>query len=190
MKFTPVVYESGKHGERGYDLYSNLLKSRTIWIGGCIDEDLGNIISTSILYLRQTKGDITIFINSPGGYVSEGLAIYDAIKSFDGGVVNTRCIGQACSMAVPILAAGTKGNRFIYPNARVMIHQPSGGTSGRSTDIEVYANEIAHTRKLLDDILVSETKIKAKDIRNYTNSDKYIGADEAIELGIVDNKWK
>lgn len=187
----PSIYVSGKHGERQYDIFSRFLSDRVIWISGPIDEMLADNVVASLMYLqRQSNEDITIYINSPGGYVVSGLSIYDAMKSINNCVLKTRCIGQAASMAVPILSAGTKGERKIYPNARVMVHQPSGGYSGVSKDVEIYAEELKNTRNILNSILAKESGRTKKELEALTERDTYMGAKEAIDFGFVDRVWK
>ncbi len=181
-----VVEQSGR-GERSYDIYSRLLKDRIIFLGTEIDEQVANVVVAQLLFLESEdpEKDVFLYINSPGGVVSAGLAIYDTMQYIKP-PVSTICMGQAASMAATLLAAGTDGKRIALPNSRVMIHQPLGGTRGQATDIEIHAKEILGTRKILNEILVKHTKQSLKKIEKDTDRDFFMSAEEALKYGIVD----
>lgn len=183
----PIVIEKSAGGERAYDIYSRLLKDRILFIGGAIDDDLSNIIIAQLLFLQsQDSGkDINVYINSPGGSVTAGLAIYDTMQ-FLKCKVATYCIGQAASMGAILLAAGEKGKRFSLPNSRIMIHQPWGGASGQATDIQIQANEILRLKDTLTDIIVRHTGKKKADVSKDMDRDFFMSAEEAKKYGIVD----
>lgn len=181
-----VVEQTGR-GERGYDIFSRLLKDRIIFIGSIIDDDTANLIIAQMLYLEaEDPGkDINLYINNPGGVVTAGLAIYDTIQYIRSDV-STICIGQAASMGALLLAAGTKGKRFALPHARIMIHQPLGGVQGQATDIDIQAREIIRMREELNKILVKHTGQQLDKIQKDTDRDFFMTAEAAKEYGIID----
>jgi ATP-dependent Clp protease protease subunit len=183
----PMVIEQTGHGERAYDIYSRLLKDRILFLNTGIDDDVSSIVVAQLLFLQNedVKKDIHMYINSPGGMVTSGLAIYDTMKLLKAPVA-TYCIGQAASMAAVLLAAGTKGKRHILPSARVMIHQPHGGAQGQATDIQIQAKEIQHNKDKLNKILADCTGKSLKTIEKDTDRDYFMDADEAVAYGIVD----
>jgi ATP-dependent Clp protease protease subunit len=183
----PHVIEQTGRGERGYDIYSRLLVDRIVFLGTPVDDMVANVIIAQLLFLQMTdpKKDVHLYINSPGGSVTAGLAIYDTIQ-FLTCDVNTYCIGQAASMGAVLLAAGTKGKRYALPNARIMIHQPWGGAQGTAADIEIQAEEILHARTLLNGVLAKHTGRPLTQIERDTERDKYLSAPEAREYGIID----
>ncbi|MCX7821141.1 MAG: ATP-dependent Clp endopeptidase proteolytic subunit ClpP, partial [Brevinematales bacterium] len=180
----PMVIEQSSRGERAYDIYSRLLKDRIIFLGQPIDDDIANLVIAQLLFLEaeEPERDISLYINSPGGVVSAGLAIYDTIQ-FIKSDVSTICIGQAASMGAVLLAAGTKGKRFILPNARVMIHQPSGGVQGQASDIKIQAEEMLRTKSILDNLLSKHTGQPIDKIEKDTERDFFMSADEAKLYG-------
>jgi ATP-dependent Clp protease protease subunit len=182
-----MVVEQSDRGERAYDIYSRLLKERIIFIGEPIDDDVANVIIAQMLFLdgEDSGKEISIYINSPGGVVSAGMAIYDTMQYIKS-PVTTICVGQAASMASVLLAAGTKGKRFILPNSRVLIHQPMGGVQGQASDIDIHAKEILKLRDRLNKILVKHTGQTLKKIEKDTDRDYFMSAEEAKEYGIVD----
>ncbi|MBE6404558.1 MAG: ATP-dependent Clp endopeptidase proteolytic subunit ClpP [Lentisphaerae bacterium] len=186
--YVPMVVEQTGQGERGYDIYSRLLKDRIIFLGTPIDDTVANLIVAELLFLQSEdpKKDIDLYINSPGGSVTAGLAILDCMKviSCD---VKTYCVGQAASMGAVLLSAGTKGKRFALPNARVMIHQPSGGSEGTAADIDIQAREILKIRTTLNAILAENTGNSVKKIAHDTERDYFMSAQEALDYGIVDS---
>ena len=186
--YVPMVVEQTGQGERGYDIYSRLLKDRIIFLGTPIDDAVANLIVAELLFLQSEdpKKDIDLYINSPGGSVTAGLAILDCMNiiSCD---VKTYCVGQAASMGAVLLSAGTKGKRFALPNARVMIHQPSGGSEGTAADIDIQAREILKIRTTLNAILAENTGNPVKKIAHDTERDYFMSAQEALEYGIVDS---
>ena len=183
----PMVVESTSAGERGYDIYSRLLKDRIIMLGTAIDDNVANLIIAQLLFLQASdpRKEISLYIHSPGGSVTAGLAIYDAIQSISCDV-NTYCIGQCASMGAVLLAAGTAGKRFALPHSRVMIHQPWGGAEGTAADIEIQSREILRLRSMLNNILASHTHQELAKIENDTNRDFFMSAEEACEYGLVD----
>ncbi len=183
----PMVVEQTNRGERAFDIYSRLLKDRIIFIGTTIDDTVANLVIAQMLFLQmddQSK-DINVYINSPGGIVTAGLAIYDTMQ-FLKCDVNTYCVGQAASMGAVLLAAGAKGKRFALPNARVMIHQPWGGAQGAASDISIQANEILKMRDNLNSILSKHTGNPVDKIAKDTDRDYFMNAEEAREYGLVD----
>ncbi len=183
----PMVVEQTNRGERAFDIYSRLLKDRIIFIGTAIDDSVANLVIAQMLFLQmddQNK-DINVYINSPGGIVTAGLAIYDTMQ-FVKCDVNTYCVGQAASMGAVLLAAGTKGKRFALPNARVMIHQPWGGAQGAASDISIQANEILKMRDNLNAILSKHTGKPVDKIAQDTDRDYFMSAEESREYGLVD----
>lgn len=187
MTLVPYVIEDTGRGERAMDIYSRLLKDRIVIIGQEITEGLANTVIAQLLFLmsEDPKKDIQIFINSPGGYITAGLAIYDTMR-FLGCDVNTYCIGQAASMGALLLSAGTKGKRFALPHSRMMIHQPSGGIIGTSADIQLQAAEILTLKKHLSTILSECTGQPIEKIVTDSERDYFMGAQEAIEYGLID----
>ncbi len=183
----PMVVEQTNRGERAYDIYSRLLKDNIIFIGTPIEDNLANLVVAQLLFLEaeDPEKEISIYINSPGGSVTAGLAIYDTIQ-FIRPDVTTYCLGQAASMAAVLLAAGTPGKRFALPNARVIIHQPSGGFSGQATDINIQAKEILRTRQRLNEILSMHTGQSLSKIEQDVERDFILTAESAKEYGIID----
>ncbi|WP_048810160.1 ATP-dependent Clp endopeptidase proteolytic subunit ClpP [Candidatus Methylacidiphilum infernorum] len=187
----PMVVEQTGRGERGYDIFSRLLKDRIVFIGTPIDDNMANLVIAQLLFLQMEdpKKDINLYIHSPGGYVTAGMAIYDTMQ-FLSCDVNTYCIGQAASMAAVLLAAGTKGKRFALPNARIMIHQPLGGAQGQASDISIQAQEILRTKRLLNEILSYHTKQPLERIEKDTDRDFFMSAEDAKAYGIIDEVVK
>ena len=187
-QLVPMVVESTGHGERGYDIYSRLLKDRIILLGTPIDDDVANLVIAQLLFLQaeDPKKDIDLYINSPGGSVTAGLAIYDTIQTVSCNV-KTFCLGQCASMGAVLLAAGTSGKRFALPHSRIMIHQPWGGAEGTAADIEIQSREILRLRSMLNNILVRHTGKNLKTIEKDTNRDFFMSASEAAAYGIVDS---
>lgn len=183
----PIVVEQTSRGERSYDIYSRLLKERIIFLGSPIDDYVANLVIAQMLFLasEDPDKDIHLYINSPGGSVSAGLAIYDTMQ-FIKPDVSTICIGMAASMAQLLLSAGTPGKRYSLPNSRIMMHQPSGGTQGQSVDIEIYTKEIIRTREKLYEIIAKHTNKSIEQIRKDADRDYYMTAQEALEYGIID----
>jgi ATP-dependent Clp protease protease subunit len=183
----PMVIEQSGRGERAYDIYSRLLKERVIFLVGVVNEMTANLVVAQLLFLESEnpEKDISIYINSPGGSVSAGLAIYDTMQ-FIKPDVSTLCIGQAASMGALLLAAGAKNKRFALPNSRVMIHQPMGGFQGQATDIEIHAKEILYLRQRLNEILARHTGQEMKTIERDTERDNFFGAEDAVKYGLVD----
>lgn len=183
----PMVVETTNRGERAYDIYSRLLKERIIFLTGPIEDHAASLICAQLLFLESenpTK-DISFYINSPGGIVTSGLAVYDTIRYIRPDV-STVCIGQAASMGSLLLAAGAAGKRYALPNARIMVHQPSGGFQGQATDIEIHAREIINLRKRLNEIYVEHTGQSLETIENAVERDKFMTPEEAKDFGIVD----
>jgi ATP-dependent Clp protease protease subunit len=183
----PIVVEQTGRGERSYDIYSRLLKDRIIFIGSPIEDVMANLVIAQLLFLESEDPDkdVFLYINSPGGVVSSGLAIYDTMQYIKC-PVSTICTGQAASMAAVLLSGGDKDKRIVLPNARVMLHQPSGGSRGQATDIKIQADEILKTRKILNGILAHHTGQPLERIENDTERDFYMSAAEAVEYGLVD----
>lgn len=183
----PMVVEDTGRGERSYDIYSRLLKDRIIFLGTAIDDTVANLIVAQMLFLESEdpEKDVYLYINSPGGIVTAGLAIYDTMQYIKP-QVSTICTGQAASMAAVLLAAGAKGKRIALPNSRVMIHQPLGGAQGQASDIQIQANEILKTKNKLNEILAAHTAKSMKQIQIDTDRDFFMSAEEAVEYGIVD----
>ena len=188
MAYAPIVIEQTNRGERQYDIYSRLLKDRIIFLGYPIDDQYANIIIAQLLYLssEDPEKDIVIYVNSPGGYISAGLAIYDTIQYINS-EIRTVCIGQAANIAALILASGTAGKRSVLPNARILLHQPLGGASGQASDIEIQANEIIRVRDILNGLYKKHTSQPLDKIESETDRDFYLNAREAIDFGLVDN---
>lgn len=187
LQMIPMVVEQTAKGERAYDIYSRLLKERIIFIGGVVDDEVANVIIAQFLFLQAEDAakDINIYINSPGGVVTAGLAIYDTMQYLKPPIA-TICIGQAASMGALLLGAGEKGKRFALPNARIMIHQPLGGAQGQATDIEIQTQEILRIKKLLNEIMSRHTGQSLAKIEKDTDRDFYMGADEAVKYGLID----
>lgn len=186
MNYVPNVLEKTNNGERVYDLYSRLLKDRIILLSGEIDDNLANIIISELLYLDSINDkDISIYINSPGGSITSGMAIFDTMN-FIKSDVSTICIGMAASMAAFLLSSGKKGKRFILPNSEVMIHQPLGGATGQATEIKIAAERILKLKNKLNKILSNNTNQDIKKIEKDTERDYFMNSDEALKYGIVD----
>jgi len=187
MAYVPMVVEQVGRSERAYDIYSRLLKDRIIFIGGPIDDHVANLVVAQLLHLEaeDPKKDINIYINSPGGVVTAGMAIYDTIQ-FIKPDVSTTCIGQAASMGALLLAAGTKGKRYSLPNSRIMIHQPLGGAQGQASDIEIAAKEIVFLKERLSKILQKHTGQTLKKIEKDTDRNFFMTAEEAESYGLID----
>jgi ATP-dependent Clp protease, protease subunit len=183
----PMVVEQTGRAERAYDIYSRLLKDRIVFIGTPIDDGIANLIIAQLLFLQMEDPDkdINVYINSPGGHVTSGLAVYDTMQ-FVKPDVNTYCIGQAASMGALLLAGGTKGKRYALPNARIMIHQPWGGTQGTASDIHIQAKEILRIRERINELLVHHTGQALDKVEKDTDRDYFMTADEAMQYGLVD----
>ncbi|MDQ7054962.1 MAG: ATP-dependent Clp endopeptidase proteolytic subunit ClpP [candidate division KSB1 bacterium] len=187
MGLIPMVVEQTGRGERAYDIFSRLLKERIIFLGTAIDDNVASLIIAQLLFLEaeDPEKDIALYINSPGGYITAGLAIYDTIQYIKLDVI-TYCMGQAASMGAILLAAGAKGERFALPHSRIMIHQPLGGAQGQASDIEIQANEILTLREQLNAILSEHTGRPVEQIEKDTDRNFFMSAEEAKEYGIVD----
>ncbi len=185
--YPPIVIEQTPRGERSYDIYSRLLKDNIIFLGTAVDDNVANAIVAQMLFLESEDPDkdIQIYINSPGGSVTSGLAIYDTMQFVKNDIV-TYCIGQCASMAAHLLAAGTKGKRFALPNARIMIHQPSGGAQGQATDIEISYKEIQRLKDTLSETFAKHTGQTVKKVQKDMDRDYFMSADEALTYGIID----
>jgi len=187
MTLIPFVVEQSSRGERSYDIYSRLLKDRIVFLGTPIDDSTANVIVAQLLFLESEDPDkdINFYINSPGGHVTSGMAIYDTMQYIQPDV-STLCLGQASSAAALLLAAGAKGKRFALPNSRILIHQPMGGFQGQATDIDIHAREIIKLRKELNHILAQHTGQSIKKVSADTERDYFMTGSEAVEYGIVD----
>ena len=187
MSFVPVVIEQSSRGERSFDIFSRLLRERIIFLGTPIDDMVANLIVAQMLLLdsENSEKDIMLYINSPGGSVTAGFAIYDTMQHIRADV-STICLGQAASMGAFLLSSGTKGKRLALPHSRVLIHQPLGGAQGQATDIEIQANEILRIKKSLNQILADNTGQPLKKIEKDTDRDYIMTADEAVEYGMID----
>ncbi|MDD7299720.1 MULTISPECIES: ATP-dependent Clp protease proteolytic subunit [Fibrobacter] len=187
----PTIIENTGHGERAYDIYSRLLKERIIFLGTPINDEVANNVMAQMIFLEyeNPEKDITLYINSPGGYVSAGLAIYDTMQHIRPNVA-TICVGDSISMAAILLAAGTKGKRYALPHSRIMLHQPSGAVTGQSTDIQVHAKELVRTREMLSKIIAEHTGRSIEDVREKTERDFFLTAEEALEFGVIDEIFK
>lgn len=187
MNYVPMVVEQSGRGERAYDIYSRLLKDRIIFLGGPIDDNVANVVIAQLLFLESEDPDkdIHLYINSPGGVVTAGLAIYDTMQYIKPDV-STICIGQAASMGSVLLAAGAKGKRYALPYSRIMIHQPLGGAQGQSTDIQIQACEILRIRETLNEILSRHTGQSVKKLTEDTERDNFMSALEAKKYGLID----
>ncbi|MGI6596443.1 MAG: ATP-dependent Clp endopeptidase proteolytic subunit ClpP [bacterium] len=188
MTLVPMVVEQTNRGERAYDIYSRLLKDRIVFLGSAIDEAVANTVIAQLLFLEaeDPDKDIFLYVNSPGGEVPAGLAVYDTMQYIKPDV-STICMGLAASMGAVLLAAGAKGKRFALPNARIMIHQPWGGVKGQAADIAIHAKEILRTRERLNDILAQHTGQPLERIQRDTDRDFFMSANEAKEYGLVDD---
>ena len=187
LGLVPMVVEQTSRGERSFDIYSRLLKERVIFIVGAIEDQMANLIVAQLLFLESENPDkdVHLYINSPGGSVTAGLSIYDTMR-FIKPDVSTMCIGQAASMGAFLLSGGTKGKRYILPNARTMIHQPSGGAQGQATDIEIQAKEILFLRERLNSLLADHTGQTMEVIERDTERDRFMSAEQSVEYGLVD----
>jgi ATP-dependent Clp protease protease subunit len=187
MPLIPMVVEQTNRGERAYDIYSRLLKDRIIFIGSPIDDNVANLVVAQLLFLQaeDPEKDINLYINSPGGSVTAGMAIYDTIQHIKPDV-STICVGLAASMGAFLLAAGAKGKRFALPNSEVMIHQPLGGVRGQATDIKIHADWILRTRQKINEILAERTGQPLEKIERDTDRDHFMDANEAKEYGLID----
>ncbi len=187
MNYVPYVIEQTGQGERSYDIYSRLLLDRIIFIDGQIDDHVASLVTAQLLFLdaQDKHKDINIYINSPGGSVTAGMAIFDTMKYISADV-STICVGLAASMGAVLLSAGTKGKRYALPNAEVMIHQPLGGTSGQASDIKIQADWMMKTKQKLNDILAEATGQKLKTIEKDTDRDNFMSAEEAVSYGLID----
>ena len=187
MNYVPMVVEQSGRGERAYDIYSRLLKDRIIFLGGPIDDNVANVVIAQLLFLESEDPDkdIHLYINSPGGVVTAGLAIFDTMQYIKPDV-STICIGQAASMGSVLLAAGAKGKRYALPYSRIMIHQPLGGAQGQSTDIQIQAREILRIRETLNEILSRHTGQSVKKLTEDTERDNFMSALEAKKYGLID----
>ena len=187
LGLVPMVIEQTSRGERSFDIYSRLLKERVIFIVGAIEDHMANLIVAQLLFLESENPDkdVHLYINSPGGSVTAGLSIYDTMR-FIKPDVSTMCIGQAASMGAFLLSGGTKGKRYILPNARTMIHQPSGGAQGQATDIEIQAKEILFLRERLNSLLADHTGQSLEVIERDTERDRFMSAEQSVEYGLVD----
>ncbi|PPR31406.1 MAG: ATP-dependent Clp protease proteolytic subunit [Alphaproteobacteria bacterium MarineAlpha6_Bin6] len=183
----PMVVEQTSRGERSYDIYSRLLKERIIFLTGVVEDNVASLICAQLLFLESENPDkdISFYINSSGGAVTSGLAIYDTMQYIKPDIT-TVCIGQAASMGSLLLAAGSKNKRFALPHARIMVHQPSGGVQGQASDIQIHANEILTIRKKLNEIYVNHTGQNIKKIEEYLDRDSFMGPDEAKNFGLID----
>ncbi len=183
----PMVVEKSGQGERAYDIYSRLLKDRIVFVGGEIDDDMANAIIAQLLFLQSqdSEKEVSMYINSPGGSVTEGLAILDTMKMVKCPVA-TYCVGQAASMGAILLASGEKGRRYALPHARIMVHQPWGGAQGKASDIEITAREILRLKDMLNGILAEASGRTFESVVNDTDRDRFMSADEAKAWGIVD----
>src|SRR5271169_3775480 len=183
----PFVVEQTGRGERSYDIYSRLLKDRIVFVGGQIGDDLANVVTAQLLFLESEdpEREINMYINSPGGSVTAGLAIYDTMQ-FVKPPVSTLCVGQAASMGAVLLAAGAKGKRYSLPHSRIMIHQLSGGFEGQASDIEIHAKEALRLREILNDILAHHSGQNVKKIEKDTDRDNFMSAAQAVEYGLID----
>ena len=183
----PTVIETTGRGERAYDIYSRLLQERIIFLGTPINDEVANNVMAQLIFLEyeNPEKDITLYINSPGGYVSAGLAIYDTMQHVRPNIA-TICIGSCASMAAVLLAAGTKGKRYALPHSRIMLHQPSGAATGQSTDIQITAKEIVRTKDTLTEIVAKHTGKSIDEVRAKTDRDFYMGPEEAKDFGVID----
>ena len=188
MPLIPMVIEQSSRGERAYDIYSRLLKDRIIFLGTAMNDEIANLIIAQLLFLESEDPDkdINFYINSPGGLVTAGLAVYDTMQYIKPDIA-TVCIGQAASMGAVLLAAGTHGKRYSLPNSRILIHQPMGGFQGQASDIEIQAKEILRMKERLNEILVAHTAKQIEDIQKDTDRDFFMSGEEAKKYGIIDH---
>ncbi len=188
MPLIPMVIEQSSRGERAYDIYSRLLKDRIIFLGTAMNDEIANLIIAQLLFLESEDPDkdINFYVNSPGGLVTAGLAVYDTMQYIKPDIA-TVCIGQAASMGAVLLAAGTRGKRYSLPNSRILIHQPMGGFQGQASDIEIQAKEILRMKERLNQILMDHTGKKMEDIRKDTDRDFFMSGEEAKKYGIIDH---
>ncbi len=189
MNLIPMVIEQTNRGERSYDIYSRLLKDRIIFIGTGIDDNIANSVIAQMLFLESEdpEKDIHLYINSPGGHVHAGLAIYDTMQYIRSDV-STICVGMAASMGAVLLAAGNEGKRFALPNSRIMLHQPMGGAQGQAADVEIHAREIMNTKERLNQILAHHTKQPVEQISKDTDRDFFMSSEEAQNYGVIDDR--
>ncbi len=187
LSYVPTVIEASSKGERSFDIFSRLLRERIIFLGSAIDDDVANSIVAQLLLLdsENSEKDIMLYINSPGGVITAGMAIYDTMKLIKSDV-STICLGDAASMGAFLLSGGTKGKRLALPNSRIMIHQPLGGAKGQATDIEIEAREILRMKKMLNELLAEHTGQKVDRIKKDTERDNFMTAQEALEYGLID----
>jgi ATP-dependent Clp protease protease subunit len=187
MSLVPIVVEQTGRGERAYDIYSRLLKDRIVFLGSVVSDEIANLITAQFLFLESEdpERDIHFYINSPGGSVTAGLAIYDTMQYIRPDV-STLCLGQAASMAAWLLAAGTRGKRYALPHSRIMIHQPVGGVQGQAADVDIQAREILRVREQLNNVLVKHTGQSLKRIERDTDRDLFMTGKQAVEYGLVD----
>lgn len=187
MNYIPIVVEQTPKGERSYDIFSRLLKERVVFVNGQIEDSMSSLIVAQLLFLESENSDqnIYMYINSPGGVITSGMAIYDTMQYIKP-TVTTICIGQACSMGSLLLTAGTQGKRFCLPNSRIMIHQPLGGFRGQATDIEIHANEIIKIKKNLNSLYSKHTKQKISKIEKNMERDNFMSPEEALKFGLID----
>ena len=188
MPLIPMVIEQSSRGERAYDIYSRLLKDRIIFLGTAMNDEIANLIIAQLLFLESEDPDkdINFYVNSPGGLVTAGLAVYDTMQYIKPDIA-TVCIGQAASMGAVLLAAGTRGKRYSLPNSRILIHQPMGGFQGQASDIEIQAKEILRMKERLNEILVAHTGKQMEDIQKDTDRDFFMSGEEAKKYGIIDH---
>jgi len=187
MALIPMVIEQSGRGERAYDIYSRLLKDRIIFIGAPVSDEIANLVIAQLLFLEaeDCEKDVNLYINTPGGSITAGLAVYDTVQ-YVSAPVSTICLGQASSMGAVLLAAGTKGKRFALPYSRILIHQPMGGVQGQATDIDIQAREILRLRQMVNEILVKHTGQSIEVIARDTERDFFMSAEEARKYGLVD----
>jgi ATP-dependent Clp protease protease subunit len=187
LNLVPIVVEQTARGERSYDIYSRLLKERVVFVVGGIDDYVANVVAAQLLFLESENPDkdISLYINSPGGVVTAGMAIYDTMQ-FVKPDVSTICLGQAASAAAVLLAGGAKGKRYCLPHSRIMIHQPHGGAQGQATDIEIQAREILYLRQKLNEIMVRHTGQTLDRIQQDTERDRFMSGEEAVKYGLID----
>lgn len=187
LNLVPIVVEQSARGERSYDIYSRLLKERVVFLVGPVEDNVANLVVAQLLFLESENPDkdIHFYINSPGGSVSAGMAIYDTMQ-FIKPDISTMCVGQAASMGALLLAGGTKGKRFCLPHSRIMIHQPLGGFQGQATDIDIHAREILKVRERLNAILSKHTGQPLEKVADDTERDNFMGGDEAVRYGLID----
>jgi len=188
LPLIPIVIEQSSRGERAYDIYSRLLKDRIIFLGTAMNDEVANLLIAQLLFLESEdpEKDINFYINSPGGIVTSGLAVYDTMQYIKPDIA-TVCIGQAASMGALLLAAGTRGKRYSLPNSRILIHQPMGGFQGQASDIAIQAKEILRMKETLNDILAAHTEKDLKQIQIDTDRDYFMSAEEAKEYGLIDH---